>query len=83
MCWILFISRANKLLEVQTGQQYTAVRITQKTHLLIWNLETTENIYLYNYQTEAAIFLATKHEKTIMACSSLIFFKNIFFVLNF
>ena len=21
------------------------------------------NIYLYNYQTEAAIFLATKHEK--------------------
>ena len=27
------------------------------------------NIYFYNYQTEAAIFLATKHEKTIMTCS--------------
>ena len=23
------------------------------------------NIYLYNYEREAAIFLATKHEKTI------------------
>ena len=29
----------------------------------------------YNYQTETAIFLATKHEKTIMACS--FFFFNI------
>ena len=54
--------------------QYT-VRITQKEHLLIWNSETTQNlnIYLYNYQTETAIFLATKHEKTIMACSYLNF----------
>ena len=31
------------------------------------------NIYLRNYQTETAIFLATKHEKTIMACSYLNF----------
>ena len=31
------------------------------------------NIYLRNYQTETAIFLATKHEKTIMACSYLHF----------
>ena len=53
------------------------VKITQKEHLLIWNSETTQNlnIYLYNYQTETAIFLATKHEKTIMACSYLIFYK--------
>ena len=29
------------------------------------------NIYLRKYQTEKAIFLATKHEKTIMACSYL------------
>ena len=29
------------------------------------------NIYLYNYQIETAIFLATKHEKTIMICSYL------------
>ena len=41
------------------------VKIIQKEHLLIWNSETTQNlnIYLYNYQTETAIFLATKHEK--------------------
>ena len=30
------------------------------------------NIYLYNYQTEAAIFLAAKHKKVIMTCSYLI-----------
>ena len=43
------------------------VSATQKEHLLIWNLETTQNlnIYIYNYQTETAILLATKHEKTI------------------
>ena len=33
------------------------------------------NIYLLNYQTEAANFLATRHEKTIMACSYLNFSK--------
>ena len=32
-------------------------------------------IYLHNYQTETPIFLAAKHEKTIMACSYLNFFK--------
>ena len=44
---------------------------------MIWNSETTQNlnISLYNYQTEAAVFLATKHEKTVTACSCLIFFK--------
>ena len=31
------------------------------------------HIYLHNYQTETAIFLATKHEKTILACSYLNF----------
>ena len=31
------------------------------------------NLYLRNYQTETAIFPGTKHEKTIMACSCLIF----------
>ena len=64
MCQILFIC-----------SQYT-VKITQKTSL-IWNSETTQNlnIYLYNYQTETAIFLATKHEKIIVACSYLNFYK--------
>ena len=67
------MQRANKLY-----RKYKPVRITQqKEHLLIWNSETTQNlnIYLYNYQTETAIFLATKHEKTIMACSYLNFLK--------
>ena len=54
-------------------RKYKPVRITQKEHLLIWNTETTQNNYLRNYQTETAIFLATKHEKTIMACSYLNF----------
>ena len=34
----------------------------------IGNSESTQNlnIYPYNYQTETAIFLATKHEKTVL-----------------
>ena len=72
---MLFICKGQQGFE-SINQSITAVRITQKEHLLIWNSETTQtlNIYLYNYQTETAIFLATKHEKTIMACSFLIFF---------
>ena len=47
----------------------------QKEHLLIWNSETTQNLnmYLHNHQTETVIFLATNHQKTIMACSCLNF----------
>ena len=42
------------------------------------------NIYLYNYQTETAIFLATKYEKTVMYGVQLFnFFFNISFILNF
>ena len=65
------LQRVNKLYP-----KYKPVRITQqKEHLLIWNSETTQNlnIYIHNYQTETAIFLATKHEKIIMACSCLNF----------
>ena len=66
------LQRVNKLY-----RKYKPARITQKEHLLIWNSETTQNlnIYLYNYQTETAIFLATNHGKTIMACSYLNFLK--------
>ena len=32
----------------------------------------------YNYQTETTFFLAKKHEKTIMACSYLNFYKYLF-----
>ena len=67
------LQRVNKLY-----RKYKPVRITQqKEHLLIWNSETTQNlnIYLHNDQTETAVFLDAKHEKTIMAssCSYLIF----------
>ena len=57
----------------------------KRTSAEIWNSETTQNlnIYLYTYQTETAIFLATKHEKTVMACSFFVFFFNISFILNF
>ena len=53
------------------NQSIYSLQITQKEHLLIWNSETTQslNIYLFNYQTKTAIFLATKHEKTIMTCN--------------
>ena len=48
-------------------RKHKPVRITQQEHLLIWNSETTQNlnIYLHNYQTETANFLATKHEKQL------------------
>ena len=72
--WVLFIcKRSTSFIESIINQPG---RITQqKEHLLIGNSETTQNlnIYLDNYQTETAIFLATKHEKTIMACSYLNF----------
>ena len=73
MSWVVpfHLQRVNKLY-----RKYNQSVITQqKEHLLIWNSETTQNlnIYLHNYQTETAIFLATKHEKTIMACSYLNF----------
>ena len=59
------------------NQSVYSLQITQNEHLLIWNSETIQslNIYLYNYQSETAIFLATKHEKTIMASSYLNFYK--------
>ena len=65
MSWALpfHLQRVNKLYRKynQSGSP------SKKEHLLIWNSETTQNlnIYLHNYQTETAIFLATKHEKTI------------------
>ena len=67
-----YLQKANKLY-----RKYKPVRTTQKEHLLIWNSKTTQNlnIYLYNYQTETAIFLTAKHEKTIMVCSYLNFLK--------
>ena len=72
MCWVLFICKGS----TSFYGKYKPARITQqKDHLLIWNSETTQNlnIYLHNYQTETAIFLVTKHEQTIMACSYLNF----------
>ena len=73
MCWVLFICKGSTNYRKYNQSEQ---RITQqKGHLLIWNSETTQNlnIYLHNYQTETAIFLATKHEKTIMVCSYLNF----------
>ena len=70
----LHLQRANKLY-----RKYKPVRITQKEHLLIWNSEITQNlnIYLYNIQTETAIFLATKHEKKLWHAVIYIFKKSL------
>ena len=71
VCWILFICNGSTSYIESINQS----RITQKEHLLKWNSETTQKPkHLRNYQTKTAIFLATKHEKTIMACSYLNFF---------
>ena len=55
-------------------QQYR-IHSTPKKNICRYNSESTQNlnIYLYNYQTETSIFVATKHEKTVMACSYLFF----------
>ena len=69
MCWILFICKGSKSFNKSINQSGSP---DKKEHLLICNSKTTQNlnIYLHNYQTETTIFLATKHEKTIiMACS--------------
>ena len=66
-----------KLSKVAINQSAVYSQDHPKEHLLIWNSETTQNLYLSNYQTETAIFLATKLEKPIMACSYLKFLKNL------
>ena len=63
------LQRVNKLY-----RKYRPVKVTQKEHMLIWNSELPKNLNIYLHQTEAAIFLATKHEKIIMAYSYLKFF---------
>ena len=66
MCSILFLFKS-----------INPVRITQKMeYLLVRNSETSQNLNICHhnsYQTETAIFLATKFEKIIMACSCLNF----------
>ena len=60
---------ALKIKQVNITSQERSPKMLIKEHLLIWNLVfiNSRNIYLYNYQTETAIFIATTHEKTIMA----------------
>ena len=72
MCWVLFICKGSTSFIESINQSGSP---SKKNILLISNSETTQNlnIYLHNYQTEKAIFLATKHEKTITACSYLNF----------
>ena len=62
---------ANKVPKL--NQPISPAKITQdvnkKQHLLIWNSVITKsfNIYLYNYQIKAAIFIVTMHAKTTIA----------------
>ena len=68
MSWVLSPFHLQKVNKLYQKYNQSGSPSKQKEHLLIWNSETTQNlnIYLHNYQTKTAIFLATKHEKTIM-----------------
>ena len=75
------LQRANELFQkhlasIQDHPKRTSVDMERRNY-------PKPNIYLYNYQIETTIFLATKCEKTIMPCSYLIFFLIISFILNF
>ena len=71
VCWILFICKGSASY-IESINQFGSPKKN-----ICWDgtqkLPKKINIYLRNYQTETAIFLATKHEKTIMACSYLNF----------
>ena len=71
MCWILFIFKGSTSYIESINQQSGSSKkniCRYGTQKLPKNI----NIYLCNYRT--VTFLATKHEKTIMACSYLNFF---------
>ena len=61
MCWVLLFH-----LSKVTSQDHPAKRTSADMELRNYP---KPNIYLHNYQTEKAIFLATKHKKTIVTCS--------------
>ena len=67
------LQRATKLFKVYINQSVYSQDHPKRTSADTEETTQNLNIYLYNYQTETAIFLATKHKKTIMACSYLIF----------
>ena len=71
MYWILFICKESTSYIKSINQSRSPKKniCWYGTQKLPKNL----NIYLRDYQTETAIFLATKHKKTIMACSYLNF----------
>ena len=71
MCWILFICKwSTSYIESITQSGLPRKNICwYGTQKLPKNLDN----YLRNYQIETTIFLATKHEKTITACSYLNF----------
>ena len=77
------LQRANKLSKVYKPLNIYSQEITQKEHLLIQNSETTQNlnIYLYNYQTETAIFLAIQSMKKQLWHAVIQILKNISFIL--
>ena len=71
MCWILFIYKGSTSSIESINQSGSSKKniCWYETKKLPKNL----NIYLRNYQRGTAIFLATKHKKTIMVCSYLNF----------
>ena len=60
------------ILEIETADlsyDFTSVVLIFNMTLLILLLDPfhLQNIYLYNYQTETAIFIAATYEKTVIA----------------
>ena len=69
MCWILFICKGSTSYIESINQS----RSPKKNTCWYGTQKLPKNLNIYLHQTEAAIFLATKHENTIMACSYLNF----------
>ena len=69
VCWILFIYKGS----TSYIQSINQSRSPKKNTCWYGTQKLPKNLNIYLHQTEAAIFLATKHEKTIMACSYLNF----------
>ena len=66
MRWILFICKRSASFIENINQSAAP---SKKNNCSMGLRNYPKNIYLHNYKTETAIFLAIKHEKTIMACS--------------
>ena len=77
MCRILFIWKGKAKISMLTLKALTSPGSPKKNICWYGSQKLPKNLNIYLRQTETAIFLATKHEKIIMAygtCNYIIFF---------